>query len=261
MSIGYMVERAISTFGIFFTRRNEIPVIYYHDIVQEGSEYSYMRLSISAFKQQMNFLKENGFRPILFSEVTDNFLKGKTDKSILITFDDGYLSNYRIVFPIMEQLSFKFNIFLAAGLIDKNPEFLTWDMVREMSHSNIVEFGAHTYNHLSAFQINQNNFDLEYKEANNIIENFTMKKVDDFCFPFGHYNKKVLSELHNSKVYKRIYTSDYKKVESVNGCSSIGRAGISARDTINVFNKKISGLYNGMYYYTKIRSLMRGLQK
>lgn len=126
-------------------------------------------------------------------------------------------------------------------------------MVSEMAKTSFVDFGAHTYTHIDATKINDNNFDKEIHQANDLIEKYTGKQVEDFCFPYGYYNKKITYALCDKKIYKRIYTSDNIKLTVCNGCEIIGRIGISTEYDVKTFQKKVNGLYNIMYYYLGIR--------
>ena len=51
----------------------------------------------------------------------------------------------------MKRLGLKFNV-LEVGAIDKNSNYLTWDMINMMK-SGLVDFGAHTYNHVYLTEI------------------------------------------------------------------------------------------------------------
>jgi len=76
------------------------------------------------------------------------------EKPILITFDDGYESNYLYAFPIMKELNMKFTISMIgwsvgrASFMDNmtpiTPHF-TWEQGREMMNSGLVDFQNHTY--------------------------------------------------------------------------------------------------------------------
>ena len=63
----------------------------------------------------------------------------------MITFDDGYVSNYRLLFPLLQKYQMKAAICLIVSLTDEDPEGhgqLTWDMCREMQASGLVEIGT-----------------------------------------------------------------------------------------------------------------------
>ena len=89
-------------------------------------------------------------------------------KSVIITFDDGWLSNYTEIFEFMKEKNIKYNVYLEIEAIGNNPDYLTWDMVREMHKSGIVGFGAHTYSHASMKNIDEIDTEKEITLANEV---------------------------------------------------------------------------------------------
>jgi len=68
------------------------------------------------------------------------------EKPVLITFDDGYRSNYELLYPLLQKYQTKAVI----SIIVEMPElpadnFITWDMCREMAGSGLVEIGSHSF--------------------------------------------------------------------------------------------------------------------
>ena len=83
-----------------------INVIYYHDIVK-GSGYASQQTNIDLFKKQMQYIKDNGYKTFTFDELdSDDNVKYNT-KSVLITFDDGWRSNYTEIFDFMKEIGIK----------------------------------------------------------------------------------------------------------------------------------------------------------
>lgn len=199
----------------------------------------------------MEFLLQNRYRTLTFDEL-DNFDLTKThEKIVLITFDDGYISNYTTVYPFLKGSGLKFNIFLSTYEIqNENKEYISKDMIREMHNSKYVGFGAHTYSHIDSRLINDDNFEKQVIYANDFISNLTGTAVEDFCFPFGYYNNDIISYLAHKNVYKRLYTSDYMPLNKVSGTTVIGRIGIENDDNLSRFIKKINGWYDIMYYFS-----------
>ena len=61
MSIKNTIYRRFIPFiGTAFSSPNIIPVIYYHDVVSSGLEYSLMRTNVDVFHNHMKFLNEEG---------------------------------------------------------------------------------------------------------------------------------------------------------------------------------------------------------
>lgn len=224
---------------------NYVNVIYYHDIVKSGGGTS-QRINISLFKKQMLYLKNKGYKTLSFDEIENgadiNFEKGK----ILITFDDGWHSNYTIIFDFMKQHGIKYNIFLAAAKIDNDPEYLTWDMVNKMHASGIVGFGAHTYSHPDMQNISDSDINYEIVKSNNIIFEKTGMKPHDFCFPYGKYSDKVLNYILENTDYTRIYTSDMRYSYSKNNKIVFGRSSINSDYPFKTFRHMVKGDY-GIY--------------
>ena len=110
-------------------------VIYYHDIVR-GEGFSFMRTNINVFKNQMEWLKNHGYETFRFDDLNDCTIRFRK-KRVLIAFDDGWRSNYSEIYDLMRQMGLKYNIFLTIGEIGVNPNYLTWDMAREMHKSGL----------------------------------------------------------------------------------------------------------------------------
>lgn len=68
------------------------------------------------------------------------------EKPILITFDDGYRSNYDLVYPILREYGVKACISIIVLMPDlPTDNFCTWNQLREMTASGLVEIGSHSY--------------------------------------------------------------------------------------------------------------------
>lgn len=230
-----------------FCRKNEIPVIYYHSIVEKGGK-SYSHTDLNVFKSHMQFLKDNKYETLLFDEVTPDFKNTSKNKYVIIAFDDGFKDNYSLIFDYMKEHNLKYNIFLIGNKIGNDSDYLTWEDVEIMSKSGLVGFGAHTYTHIDCREINLENYKTELDETNSLIEAHIGKKVTDFCFPYGYYNNSVIDFFAKHSSYTKLYTSNYMPVKDVNGHSFRGRIPLRNEDSMNVFKHKLKGYYNFMYY-------------
>ena len=68
------------------------------------------------------------------------------EKPVLITFDDGYRSNYELAYPLLQKYQARAAIAIMVYMQDNWAEgFLSWDMCREMTASGLVEIGSHGY--------------------------------------------------------------------------------------------------------------------
>ena len=241
--------------GYLYPAKNFFPIIYYHDIVEENG-FSLQQTKLSTFKRQMEILVKNGYKTLLFSELDEIFSNDKllNNKYVLITFDDGYISNYVLAFPIMEDLGLKFNIFINTKMIEDNdPKYLSIENVKEMYNSDLVEFGSHTHSHIDAKSVTENELINEIETCNIKIKEWLGYNTLDFCYQYGFYSSDTNKLLSN--FYKRIYTSDCKPLEKRNDSLVRGLIGISTDDTDFIFKNKIKGNYDIMYlYYKRVNS-------
>ncbi|MBQ3920716.1 MAG: polysaccharide deacetylase family protein [Firmicutes bacterium] len=123
-----------------------LTVLMYHHIAPVGELYTSETVSIGKIRQDLQWLSDNGWKTVLPSEL----LSGKAeidDKTVLITFDDGYRSNYEYLYPLLKEYGMKAEIAVITSFIDAEAgSFMTWEMMREMADSGLVEFGSHTHN-------------------------------------------------------------------------------------------------------------------
>eukprot|EP00825_Cyclidium_porcatum_P000698 TRINITY_DN10260_c0_g1_i4.p1 TRINITY_DN10260_c0_g1~~TRINITY_DN10260_c0_g1_i4.p1 ORF type:complete len:114 (-),score=27.20 TRINITY_DN10260_c0_g1_i4:170-511(-) len=69
-----------------------------------------------------------------FSEVYDIYNQGLhlQTNSCLLTFDDGYADNFHYAFPLLKRFNIKATIFINTLYIDNDPNYLTWDQIKQM---------------------------------------------------------------------------------------------------------------------------------
>lgn len=228
---------------IFLSKNKYVNVIYYHDIVEDRG-FSLMQMNIEKFKRQMSYLKDNGYKTLRFDDLDNPELFKFKKKRVVIAFDDGWKSNYSLIFDWMKEQAIKYNIYLTIGEIGNNPEYLSWEQVREMHNSGICGFGAHTFTHPDMSDISKIDTTIEIQKTNEKFNQELGYQPIDFCYPFGYYSEASNQWLTQNTNYKRIYTSapffSYKQNKSY----IMARQGISNDDTDKVFHDKLNGYLN-----------------
>ncbi|MGB9680517.1 MAG: polysaccharide deacetylase family protein, partial [Thermoanaerobacteraceae bacterium] len=127
-----------------------VPVLMYHHLQKEGSfdsaKLGGVIIDPQRFEKQMLYLKAAGYHTITLEQLRDFVLYNKPlpSKPIVITFDDGYLSNYVYAYPILKKLDMKAEINIIVSYVPNDvnkqkpevfiPHF-TWEQAKEMSDS------------------------------------------------------------------------------------------------------------------------------
>ena len=153
-------------------------VLTYHDVVDESKphvietdqnykgeilrQYYPQTISIKKLIEHFNWLKVNGYQPVSWQQVRDAH-DGKDTlppKPVLLTFDDGYESFYRLVFPVLKAYRYPAVLALVTHW-QETPQgqriqygnrtlprsaFISWAQAREMHKSGLVEIASHTHN-------------------------------------------------------------------------------------------------------------------
>lgn len=154
-----------------------LPVLMYHHVTPNDG---LVTVSPATFRAQMAWLAQHDYRSIGCRDL-ERFLEGEPlpDKSVLITFDDGYLDNYVYAHPVLEEFGLHGAIFLITGRIgDKSQPrrhanmggdlpacpnhreanalidagraddvMLRWSEIEAMQAAGTFEFHSHTHTH------------------------------------------------------------------------------------------------------------------
>ena len=130
-------------------------VLNYHDIIVDAkSSVNSMDVSLEHFKDHLKWLQKNNYKIISVQNVFDA-AAGQSklpDKSVLLTFDDGYQSFYTQVFPLLKKYHYPATIALVGAWMDGDitpnepgKPLLSWEQIREIKQSGLVEIASHTY--------------------------------------------------------------------------------------------------------------------
>lgn len=141
--------------------QNQFLVLAYHDVEDDAADQRYLSVRTSALNEQISWLLHNGYHVISVQDILDAHDGKKTlpHKAVLLSFDDGYSSFYTRVWPLLQAWNVpalwapvgswvdtpenqKVNF---GGLMTPRDRFATWDMVRELSRSPLIEIGSHTW--------------------------------------------------------------------------------------------------------------------
>jgi len=181
-----------------------IPVINYGPLVPKNQIKNYAGKSevvdVDNFETQMKYLSQNGYKALTLSDVED-FLNGKKihDKSVLITFDSGHISNYTYAYPILQKYKLKGVSFVETDSIGRMSSYVSWAQLKEMYDSNIMDVQSLTHN-LNKFdggykilQARPSEIVKDLKISKQLIEALVGNKVHALAYPYGIYNDAIIT--------------------------------------------------------------------
>ena len=199
------------------TVSRDVPVLMWHNLAEESS--GDMTISVDTFRAQIEALHEAGFKTVSLQQLYDyvHFGTELPEKPIVLTFDDGYFSNYEYAFPILQEYDMQATIFAIGVSVGKDtykdtdpamtPHFGA-DEAREMVASGLISVQSHTYDMHQWPPFEDGNaqvretllpFDGEadadyeaaveadFAESRELLESITGQPVNALAFPEGAY--------------------------------------------------------------------------
>jgi len=98
-------------------------------------------ISPQDFRAHLNYLQENDFNVMSLTDMVEVLREGQEvpDKSLAITFDDGYISIYETAFPMLQEFGMPFTLFVSTEPVNnRQPGYMTWAEIREMSDAGVT---------------------------------------------------------------------------------------------------------------------------
>jgi peptidoglycan/xylan/chitin deacetylase (PgdA/CDA1 family) len=174
-----------------------VPVLMYHVInpPPAGAPFPGLYVPADEFAAQMQALKAAGWHAVTMDQLEANWTRGVPlgpGKPIVLTFDNGYASQYTNAMPILKRLGWvgDENIQLSGlppsqgGLTDAQVRGLLaagWELdTQGISHADLIV--------LDAAQLHY-----QVATARHILQKRYGVPVNWFCYPSGHYNATVIA--------------------------------------------------------------------
>ena len=168
-----------------------VPVLNYHQI-NDRDENS-LTVHTDEFDEQMKYLSDNGYHTITPEEMMDAWENGTPlpEKPVILTFDDGYVDNYKNAYPILEKYNLKGTIFLISDFIGTYPNYMTWAQVDEMQQSGLIDFESHTLSHPELDKIPADEVWHQLDSSKKALEWRLGKPINFIAYPCGSYDEEL----------------------------------------------------------------------
>jgi peptidoglycan/xylan/chitin deacetylase (PgdA/CDA1 family) len=230
----------------------QVIIFCYHRLVDK-IRYPGTEITPAAFEAQMKELKDRGITVISLQDLLA-WKRGEKNippRSAVVTFDDGWKSQYEVAWPIMKKYGYPFTMFIytegVRGGSLGGGEAITWEQLADM-RDNGVDIEAHSATHQDLRE--GHNIMIanpggkrtrtkltgpQYEEwmknevvgSKQLLEQRLGIKVNCFAVPFGNYNQHVKDIARNSG-YEAMFTVYGQPITFTSALDSIGRYAIEA---------------------------------
>lgn len=244
---------ALLTFCISVWSNPKVAVLCYHNIatseeIENFPEEKDWLIEVNNFEEQLKYLAKHNYKTL----TTDEFFKWKKGeisipyKSVLITFDDGFLSNYQYAFPLLKKYNMNATVFLIGQYMGEGnkewkgnvKEYLTKDIIKKCQEEYPnIEFASHSFGLHYQCSIEEKTVEEMTQDLSDFKSQIVPTKV--YAYPFGAKNDKIKQALSNNH-YQLAFTygpdkKDYRKATKKDNDYEIPRLNVSHGMKVNKF--------------------------
>jgi hypothetical protein len=214
---------------VFGGRLGEIlPVFHFHET------------STEELKPQLRYLYENGYETVVSEEIYRFVKKGRHPgkRRVALCFDDGWKSLWTTAYPLLKQYGFRAITYVIPSRIldgdiskttaqdlnydsraiknDNNP-FVTWNELKIMYESGLVDVQFHTLTHSSIFCSNQiiGFVDPEYKNQSLLSRPLISENGKDRFIDPSELGSPIYSQRSRMSDGRRFYDDEFKRKKCI----------------------------------------------
>ena len=160
-------------------------------------------VSAETFTEHLNYLKQHDFNVVPLNELLSALQQGQSlpDKTVAITFDDGYNNNYEQAAPILEKFAYPYTIFVNPKLIDEGKGYVMgWDKLRELAKKGALisnHSAQHDYLHRKLADETTQQWQARIKQdilsSQQRIKEEIGHDYKYLAYPYGEFNNQLQS--------------------------------------------------------------------
>jgi peptidoglycan/xylan/chitin deacetylase (PgdA/CDA1 family) len=176
-------------------RRMRVPILMYHVVsaAPAGTPNPELWVAPDAFAAEMRALRKAGYHAITLRQAFDAWEHGGPlpRKPVVVSFDDGYLSQYTHARPVLRKLGWP-------GVLNLELRNLGKDGITEHEVKSLLasgwELDSHTMTHPDLTTISDTQLREELVDSRKEIrKRFGSRTAQFFCYPAGRYDARVIA--------------------------------------------------------------------
>jgi peptidoglycan/xylan/chitin deacetylase (PgdA/CDA1 family) len=178
-------------FSIFIPGTKGLPVLLYHKVSKTHTDN--LTILPETFEQHLIFLNKKGYTTVSMQELIAFQYKHAPlpQKPVMITFDDGYVNNFELAYPLLKQYKSKAVFFIPSAGIGKTN---WWDKEAQPlmnaqqllnMDSNLIELGLHSNDHKNYKHLTPKQIGSDIQESISTLRQMNITFVPAFAYPYG----------------------------------------------------------------------------
>ncbi|QDF73771.1 MULTISPECIES: polysaccharide deacetylase family protein [Shewanella] len=176
-----------------------VVILQYHHVSEDTPKLT--SVTPAQFHEQMSYLSENGFKVKPLTEVVEAIKQGRelADKTVVITFDDGYQNIADTAHPILKEFGYPYTIFISIDPIEsKYKNVMSWATLKRLSDEGVT-LANHSWGHEHLIRRldGESESDWLARVKSNLLATEaeilaqTGQSVKMLAYPYGEYNSAL----------------------------------------------------------------------
>lgn len=181
----------------------KLPILMYHHLTVEKGEG--LTLSVDKLEKQFQYLAEKGYKTYHFREL--HKLKSlPRAKNIVITFDDGYVSQMQLALPLLKKYNLKATFFVPLNFLGKTDSWntaaikiMTAEQLKNLDPKT-VELGFHSFYHKKYTELSNAEIEADTHRCLEFVSENGLRFSPFLAYPYGKFPK----EKKGNGIFKQI---------------------------------------------------------
>jgi peptidoglycan/xylan/chitin deacetylase (PgdA/CDA1 family) len=174
------------------------PILLYHFVgraalEKDGASTTRYNVTAANFDAQLALLHRLGYQTVTIAEIAAA-LRGEgvlPRQPIAITFDDGWVEQYSVAFPLLQKYGMKATFYILSSYTTGG-RYVTWEQLEEMRDAG-MEIGSHTRKHANLIEVGAEDAGYEISGSKSVLEEKLDITVESIAYPYGLYSGNTIT--------------------------------------------------------------------
>ena len=230
-----------------------VPILLYHRFGPKAVDS--MTVSTPVFESHLEYLKDKGYAVIPLRQLVEYHLGKRRNlpfQSVVITVDDGHRSVYTNMFPLLKKYRLPVTLLLYPSALSNATYAMTWDQLRDMKETGLIEFQSHTFWHPN-FRKDKNTLKpveyetlvrMQFEKSKMVLEKQLEIQVNMLAWPFGIYDDDLIRKAVETG-YVAAFTMERRHVKTSDNVMALPRYLMRNEDEGKAFGRMLQGPTRG----------------
>ena len=245
------------------------PILMYHRIGHRPGDKN--TVSPERFELQLQYLEDHGYQSIGLTEWHRKVMAGEkiSEKSVILTFDDGYRDNWELAMPLLSRYGFSATVFMVSDLVGgtnlwernesrQNAEMMKLEHLREWLDAGF-EVGSHGVSHRRVTTLNPEELEEEVTKSKKDLEDLLGVDIKFFCYPNGNFNAAAVEALKKAGYLGSVAIYEGASWQEPVEWFALPRLRVSDQDEPGIFRWKVSKYHSWLGRARQFEKKIKGI--